>query len=52
MQWEAALQLHPTIVNFKTWDLGSKEIRRFRWKEMKNSNYSVVPSLLDKNTIL
>ena len=32
--------------------LGSKEIREFGWKEMKSSNYNLVPSLLSKNSIL
>ena len=50
--WAAAVQLPPTIANFKTWGTGSWENREFKWNELNYSNFSLLPSLVARKLFL
>ena len=52
MQRTAAESLLPTVTDFETLDLKSPEIREFVGKEMKYSKYSLVASLIEKDSFL
>ena len=52
VHWAAAVQLPPTIANFKTWGTGSWENKEFKWNELNYSNCNLLPSLVARKLFL